>query len=54
MHKLFLKKKMKILHAGVILEKKKQKNEKAAKLRDDEKRVERNLIHAQEKWEEEW
>ena len=32
---------------------KKQKYEEAAKLRDDEKRVERNLIHAQEKWEEE-
>lgn len=32
---------------------KKQKYEEAAKLRDDEKRVERNLISAQEKWEEE-
>ena len=32
---------------------KKQKYEEAAKLRDDEKRVERNLILAQEKWEEE-
>jgi ATP-dependent Clp protease ATP-binding subunit ClpC len=32
---------------------KKQKYEEAAKLRDDEKRVERNLITAQEKWEEE-
>ncbi|MGB1448309.1 MAG: ATP-dependent Clp protease ATP-binding subunit [Flavobacteriaceae bacterium] len=32
---------------------KKQKYEEAAKLRDDEKRVERNLIAAQEKWEEE-
>ncbi len=31
----------------------KQKYEEAAKLRDDEKRVERNLITAQEKWEEE-
>ena len=31
----------------------KQKYEEAAKLRDDEKRVERNLIAAQEKWEEE-
>ena len=31
----------------------KQKYEEAAKLRDDEKRVERNLIIAQEKWEEE-
>ena len=32
---------------------KKQKYEEAARLRDDEKRVERNLISAQEKWEEE-
>ena len=32
---------------------KKQKYEEAARLRDDEKRVERNLIAAQEKWEEE-
>ena len=32
---------------------KKQKYEEAAKLRDDEKRVERNLNTAQEKWEEE-
>ena len=32
---------------------KKQKYEEAAKLRDDEKRVERNLIAAQEKWQEE-
>ena len=32
---------------------KKQKYEQAAKLRDDEKRVERDLINAQEKWEEE-
>ena len=32
---------------------KKQKYEEAARLRDDEKRVERNLITAQEKWEEE-
>ena len=32
---------------------KKQKYEEAAKLRDDEKRVERNLINAQEQWEEE-
>ena len=32
---------------------KKQKYEEAAKLRDDEKRVERNLLTAQEKWHEE-
>src|SRR6056300_1568401 len=32
---------------------KKQKYEEAAKLRDDEKRVERSLIEAQEKWQEE-
>ena len=32
---------------------KKQKYEEAAKLRDDEKRVERNLIEAQERWQEE-
>ena len=32
---------------------KKQKYEEAAKLRDDEKRVERNLIDAQERWQEE-
>ena len=31
---------------------KKQKYEEAAKLRDDEKRVERNLIEAQERWQE--
>src|SRR5690606_10395678 len=31
---------------------KKQKYEEAAKLRDDEKRIERELIQAQEKWEE--
>ena len=32
---------------------KKQKYEEAAKLRDDEKRVERSLLEAQEKWQEE-
>ncbi|MDB0043122.1 ATP-dependent Clp protease ATP-binding subunit [Flavobacteriaceae bacterium] len=32
---------------------KKQKYEEAAKLRDDEKRIEKELIHAQEKWQEE-
>ena len=32
---------------------KKQKYEEAAKLRDDEKRVEKNLLTAQEKWQEE-
>lgn len=32
---------------------KKQKYEEAAKLRDDEKRVERNLLNAQEQWHEE-
>ena len=32
---------------------KRQKYEEAAKLRDDEKRVERSLIEAQEKWNEE-
>ena len=31
---------------------KKQKYEEAAKLRDDEKRVERQLIEAQERWHE--
>ena len=32
---------------------KKQKYEEAAKLRDDEKRLEKNLASAQKKWEEE-
>ena len=32
---------------------KKQKYEEAAKLRDDEKRVERPVIEAQERWQEE-
>ena len=32
---------------------KKQKYEEAAKLRDDEKRIEKNLLEAQKKWEEE-
>ena len=32
---------------------KRQKYEEAAKLRDDEKRVEKSLIEAQEKWNEE-
>ena len=31
---------------------KKQKYEEAAKLRDDEKRIEKSLAEAQEKWEE--
>ena len=32
---------------------KRQKYEEAAKLRDDEKRVEKSLLEAQEKWQEE-
>ena len=40
---------MKELKNSVV---KKQKYEEAAKLRDDEKRIERELIQAQEKWEE--
>ena len=42
--------KVKILKNSVV---KKQKYEEAAKLRDDEKRVERSLLEAQERWQEE-
>ena len=42
--------KVKVLKNSVV---KKQKYEEAAKLRDDEKRVERSLLEAQERWQEE-
>ncbi len=42
--------KVKLLKNSVV---KKQKYEEAAKLRDDEKRVERSLLEAQERWQEE-